>query len=76
MLSKYIKPGTEGSIMGIFNIFIAAPQVLVCTVLAKVIDSAKITLESGLSNNHWEYAFFIGAIMLFLSAFITAFIKE
>ena len=34
MLSNYIKPGTEGSVMGIFNIFIAAPQVLVCTLLA------------------------------------------
>ena len=26
MLSEYIKPGTEGSVMGIFNIFIAGPQ--------------------------------------------------
>lgn len=76
MLSKYIKPGTEGSVMGIFNIFIAAPQVLVCTVLAKIIDSAKITLENGLFNNHWEYAFLIGAIMLILAAFTTCFVRE
>lgn len=76
MLSKYIKPGTEGSIMGIFNIFIAAPQVLVCTLLAKFIDMSKITLDSGLSNNHWEYAFYVGALMLLLSALTTAFVKE
>lgn len=76
MLSKYIKPGTEGSIMGVFNIFIAAPQVLVCTVLAKVIDSAKITLDDGLFNNHWEYAFLVGAIMLILAALTTCFVKE
>lgn len=76
MLSKYIKPGTEGSIMGVFNIFIAAPQVLVCTVLAKIIDSAKITLDGGLFNNHWEYAFLVGAAMLLLSALTTAFVKE
>ncbi|MCD8023950.1 MAG: MFS transporter [Candidatus Gastranaerophilales bacterium] len=76
MLSKYIKPGTEGSIMGVFNIFIAAPQVLVCTILAKFIDMSKITLEGGLSNNHWEYAFIVGAVMLLLSAFTTALIKE
>ena len=31
MLSQYIKKGTEGSVMGIFNIFIAGPQVFVCT---------------------------------------------
>lgn len=30
MLSEYIKPDTEGSVMGIFNIFIAGPQVFVC----------------------------------------------
>ena len=76
MLSKYIKPGTEGSIMGVFNIFIAAPQILVCTLLAKIIDSAKITLDGGLYNNHWEYAFFIGAVMLILSAISTLTIKE
>lgn len=76
MLSKYIKPGTEGSVMGIFNIFIAAPQVLVCTLLAKMIDSAKITLDNGLINNHWEYAFLVGAFMLLLSAATTAFVKE
>lgn len=76
MLSKYIKPGTEGSIMGVFNIFIAAPQVLVCTLLAKFIDSAKISLDNGLTNNHWEYAFTVGAVMLLLSALTTCFVKE
>lgn len=76
MLSKYIKPGTEGSVMGIFNIFIAAPQVLVCTLLAKMIDSAKFTMDDGLINNHWEYAFIAGAIMLVLAALTTATVKE
>lgn len=34
MLSEYIKKGSEGAVMGIFNIFIAGPQILVCTVVA------------------------------------------
>ena len=75
MLSTYIKEGSEGAVMGIFNIFISAPQVLVCTVLAWFIDRAKYTLN-GLPNNHWEYAFLIGAIMLVVSAFMTLTIKE
>ena len=75
MLSEHIKKGSEGAVMGIFNIFISAPQVLVCTVLAWFIDSAKYTLN-GLPNNHWEYAFLIGAIMLTISAFMTLTIKE
>ena len=75
MLSKYIKEGTEGSAMGIFNIFISAPQVLVCTLLAWFIN--KSTFEMGqYTNNHWDYAFLFGALMLIVSAFITLTIKE
>ncbi|MBQ9149743.1 MFS transporter [bacterium] len=75
MLSKYIKEGTEGSAMGIFNIFISAPQVLVCTLLAWFIN--KSTFEMGqYTNNHWDYAFLFGALMLIASAFITLTIKE
>ena len=31
MLSEYIQKGSEGAVMGIFNIFIAGPQIFVCT---------------------------------------------
>ena len=76
MLSKYIKEGTEGSSMGIFNIFISAPQVLVCTLLAWFINSATYEMSSGYINNHWDYAFIFGAIMLGLSSIITLTVKE
>ena len=73
MLSRYIKPGTEGSVMGIFNIFIAGPQVFVCTLVGWLINSAII---DGGSNHHYEYSFFIGAICLLIAAAITNLIKE
>ena len=87
MLSKYIKEGTEGSAMGIFNIFISAPQVLVCTVLAWVINNSIYLVHTDdgfieragvgiLTNNHWEYAFLFGAVMLIISAVITLTIRE
>lgn len=76
MFSKYIKPGTEGSIMGVFNIFIAAPQILVCTLVAWFINKSKFTMENGLVGNHWEYAFIIGAVMLILAALATLTVKE
>jgi len=81
MLSKYIKEGTEGSAMGIFNIFISAPQVLVCTLLAWFINNSvyNVVIEEGrleLQNNHWEYAFLFGAVMLIVSAILTLTIKE
>ncbi len=75
MLSQYIKAGTEGSVMGIFNIFIAGPQVLVCTLVAWFINKCEFQMSEGV-NYHWEYAFFIGAISLLIAAFIAGSIKE
>ncbi|MBP3924862.1 MFS transporter [bacterium] len=71
MLSQYIKKGTEGSVMGIFNIFIAGPQVFVCTLVAWIINQCSFTVGSEYVNHHWEYAMFIGALSL-LAAVITA----
>ncbi len=80
MLSNYIKKGSEGSVMGIFNIFIAGPQVLVCTVLAWFISTCSfdVTIDTyaHLQNFHWEYSFIVGAIVLLLAAITTNFIKE
>ncbi len=75
MLSKYIKEGTEGSAMGIFNIFISAPQVLVCTLLAWFINKSTFVQDNYI-NNHYDYAFLFGALMLIISAFITMSVKE
>lgn len=75
MLSRYIKPGTEGSVMGIFNIFIAGPQVFVCTLVAWIINKSVI-INDGFLNYHYEYSFFIGAVCLFIAAVITKMIEE
>ena len=75
MLSKYIKEGTEGSVMGIFNIFIAAPQILVCTLLAWFINISVTTINN-MPNNHYEYAFLVGALMLIFACGATLTIKE
>ena len=76
MLSQYIKKGTEGSVMGIFNIFIAGPQVFVCTLIAWFISKCIIKLDGGLINYHWEYTFIVGAICLAIAALITNSVKE
>jgi len=75
MLSKYIKKGTEGSVMGIFNIFIAGPQVFVCTIVAWFISKCSFTTSMGV-NYHWEYTFVIGAICLLLASVVAYKIKE
>ena len=76
MLSQFIKKGTEGSVMGIFNIFIAGPQVFVCTIVAWFISKCSFTMGSDYINYHWEYTFIIGAICLALATLITNSIQE
>ncbi len=76
MLSQFIKKGTEGSVMGIFNIFIAGPQVFVCTLVAALISRCVIHLESGAINYHWEYAFLVGAACLAIAALVANTVKE
>ena len=75
MLSQYIKPGTEGSVMGIFNIFIAGPQVFVCTIVAWIISKCEFPVGDGLVNYHWEYTFLIGALSLALAAVVAKCVK-
>ncbi len=75
MLSEYIKKGTEGAVMGIFNIFIAGPQILVCTVIAWFISKCSINTVQGL-NYHWEYSFLIGSVVLFISTIVTKLIHK
>ncbi|MBE7702475.1 MAG: SLC45 family MFS transporter [Cyanobacteria bacterium SIG28] len=75
MLSQYIKPGTEGSVMGIFNIFIAGPQVFVCTLVSWIINKCMYISDEGV-NYHWEYTFVIGAICLITASVIASKVKE
>ena len=76
MLSRYIKPGTEGSVMGIFNIFIAGPQVFVCTLVSWFINKCAFEVQGIGVNYHWEYTFIIGAVCLIIASVITARVKE
>ncbi|MBQ7765007.1 MFS transporter [bacterium] len=75
MLSQYIKPGTEGSVMGIFNIFIAGPQVFVCTLVSWIINQCSFSVPDGI-NYHWEYTFLIGATCLIAASIIASKVKE
>ena len=75
MLSQYIKPGTEGSVMGIFNIFIAGPQVFVCTLVSWIINRCSFNVIGGI-NYHWEYTFLIGAFCLITASIIASRVKQ
>lgn len=73
MLTKYIKKGTEGSAMGLFNVFIAGPQIFVCTLLAWAISQCPTVTGD---NYHWEYAFIVGAVALLIGSVLSMSINE
>lgn len=75
MVTRYISKGSEGSVMGIFNLFIAAPQIIVCTLVAWFINNSAFETKLG-TNYHFEYALIVGAVVLFCAAVSTLFIKE
>ncbi len=60
--------------MGIFNIFIAGPQVfLFVHLVAWIINTRQRLSTDGYMNHHYEYTFFIGALLfcLILTALLT-----
>ena len=75
MLTRFINKGSEGSVMGIFNIFIAGPQIVVCTILAWFINTCSFQTEAGI-NYHYEYSLLVGAIVLVIAAVATLSINE
>ena len=76
MLTRFINKGSEGSVMGIFNIFIAGPQIVVCTLLAWFISRSSFVVEEGVINYHYEYSLIVGALVLLVASVATMFINE
>lgn len=75
MLTRFISKGSEGSVMGIFNIFIAGPQIIVCTLLAWFISICSFQTDSGI-NYHYEYSLIVGAVVLAVAAAATLAVNE
>ncbi|MBQ2645249.1 MFS transporter [bacterium] len=75
MLTRFISKGAEGSVMGIFNIFIAGPQIVVCTLLAWFINQCSFSTEAGI-NYHYEYSLIVGAVVLAIAAIATMAVNE
>ncbi len=75
LLSEHINHGQEGSIMGIFNMFVAGPQLISALGLGWLIEHSPMMTNNGMSN-HWEYAFIVGGISIIAAAVITQTVKE
>ena len=75
ILCDYIPSGNEGSIMGIFNIFIAGPQLISATLIGWIISQHPTNTVLGSSHN-WSIAFISGAICISVAIAALKFVKE
>jgi MFS family permease len=67
--------GHEGSIMGIFNIFVAAPQLLAATVVSSLILQTPQLLALG-STYNYRIAFTVAAVSVVVAILILQTIRE
>lgn len=74
-LCDYMPKGQEGSIMGIFNMFIAGPQLISATVVSWMIT--QIPVETSFGHTHyWPLAFQIAAVFVALAIVMLMFVRE
>lgn len=75
MLADYLPKGEEGTSMGIFNIFIAGPQVISAVVVGWIISMFPMKTALGTAHN-WSIAFVIASLCIFLAIISLQFMKE
>lgn len=75
LLCEHIDQGQEGVVMGIFNMFIAGPQLISALGLGWIISNSPMATVNGPSN-HWEYAFLVAGISVLIAAITTQTVKE
>ena len=74
-LGDYMPKGDEGSIMGIFNMFIAAPQLISATAFSWLILQNPI--ETALGSTHsWWIAFVLGGLAVLIAIGLLQWVKE
>lgn len=74
-LCDYMPEGQEGSLMGIFNMFVAAPQLISATVIAWWINQSPVTLAYGTSYNY-SLAFTAAAVSAFIAVVLLQQVQE
>lgn len=75
ILCDYMPKGNEGSVMGIFNMFIAGPQLISATFIGWIISQNPINTMLGASHD-WSIAFLAGSGCVFVSIIAIQFVKE
>jgi MFS family permease len=74
-LAEALPPGEEGSMMGIFNMFVAGPQLISATVVSWVIMQSPLPTMFGMSHN-WSIAFVVASVFTFGAIAMLQTLKE
>ncbi len=74
-MCDYIPEGEEGSLMGIFNMFIAGPQLISALGVGYLIRHTPMATELGMSHN-WSIAFVVASVSVFCAIIALQFVKE
>lgn len=74
-LGDYTPQGEEGTLMGIFNMFIAGPQLISSLAVGWIISRVPMETAHGTSHD-WSLAFLIGSGCVFLAMIALQFLKE
>lgn len=74
-LGDYTPKGEEGTLMGIFNMFIAGPQIISAIAVSWIISKFPMAVQYGKAHN-WSLAFLIASGCIFLAIVATQFLKE
>lgn len=75
LLCDYTPKGEEGALMGIFNMFIAGPQLISAVVVGWIISQFPMATAYGSSHN-WSLAFLIASGCIFMAIVGLQFLKE
>ncbi len=74
-LCDYTPQGEEGTLMGIFNMFIAGPQLISSLAVGWVISQMPMATPNGMAHN-WSIAFIVGSVCVALAMIALQFLKE
>ncbi|MEB3245085.1 MAG: MFS transporter [Vampirovibrionales bacterium] len=75
ILCDHMPKGQEGSIMGMFNVFVAAPQLISAIAVGWVINQMPVALPVGYTHAWW-LPFTVGTVSLIIAVGVLQTIKE
>jgi maltose/moltooligosaccharide transporter len=75
ILADYIPAGKEGSLMGVFNMFVASPQLISALAVGALVNHFRMPVPHGETNPYW-LALVVGAASIVVAIILLQGIKE